>query len=69
VLRFKNLTEIVFRKRRTGVFLLDRMERGVADVEEIGAERKMRAVFFKNAEGKNANAFGLSDGVAEGRMR
>ena len=64
VLRFKNLTEIVFRKD-DGVFLLDRMERGVADVEEIGAERKMRAVFFKNAEGKNANAFGLSDGVAE----
>ena len=64
VLGFEDLAKIVFRKN-DGVFLLGGVKRGVADVQKIGAERKMRAVFFENAEGEDTDAFGLSDGVAE----
>ena len=49
VLGFKNLAEIIFRKNDC-VLLFGGVQRGVADVQQIGAERKMRAVFFENAE-------------------
>jgi hypothetical protein len=32
------------------------MQRGIAHVEEIGAERQVRSVFLKNAEGEQAGA-------------
>jgi hypothetical protein len=64
VFGFEDLAKIIFREN-DGELLLDGMERSIANVEKIGAKRKMRAVFFENAERKNADALGLSDGVAK----
>jgi hypothetical protein len=61
---FKDLAEVVGRED-DGVFLLDGVEDGEADVEEVSAEREMGAVFLDDAEGKDAGALGLVDGGDE----
>lgn len=61
---FENLAEIVFGEDERE-FLLRGLQGGVADVEEIGSEGQMRAVLFENAEGEEADTFGLGDGGAE----
>src|SRR4029077_5676320 len=55
VLGFCDLTKIVFREHDR-VFLLRGMECGIAHVEQVGAEREMRAVLLENSEGKKADS-------------
>src|SRR5207253_9965821 len=49
VARFGDLAEIVFGEDDC-VFLLGGMERGVADIEKIGAERQVGTVLLQNSE-------------------
>src|SRR6266576_2810865 len=58
VLRFKNLSEIIFWKN-DGEFLLGGMQRRKANVEEIGSQRKMRSMLLQNAEREQARSFRL----------
>jgi hypothetical protein len=55
---FKDLAEVVGRED-DGVLLLDGVEDGEADVEEVGAKRQVGAVFLNDAEGEDADALGL----------
>ena len=48
---FGDLSEIIFGED-DGVFLLGGVQRGVADVEQIGAQRQMRSVLLQDAEGQ-----------------
>src|SRR5262249_28239909 len=63
-----NLSKIVFGEYDR-VFLIGRVQRSVAHVEEIGAERKMRAVFLENAERKQADSLGAMNTFPEVRSR
>ena len=45
--------------------MLGRVQRGIANVEEIGAERKMRPVLFENAKGQQARSLGSMNAFAE----
>src|SRR6266478_3985770 len=60
VLGFKNLAEIIFGEDYR-IFLRRGLQRNVAHIQQISAERKMRSVFFQNAKGKKACALGLLD--------
>src|ERR1700746_1246378 len=64
VLGFEDLPEIIFRENN-GEFFFRGVQRGVANVDQIGAEGKMRAVLFQNAEGEDAGALGKFDGVVK----
>src|SRR5207253_2154785 len=64
VLRFEDLSEIVFGKH-DGIFLLSSVQCGVADVEQVGAERQVCAVLFQDAKRQDASASGLVDGLHE----
>ena len=66
--RFEDLAEVVFRKHHR-IFRGGGTQRGVAHVNEIRAQRQMRAVLFKNSERQQAKAFGLVDGLHEIRRR
>src|SRR5215469_14066305 len=44
-----------------GILLKRGVFGGVPDIEEIGAERKVRAMFFENAEGEQASSLRSSD--------
>ena len=60
----KDLAEVVIGKNDC-VFFLGSVERGIARVDEICAERQMRTVFFNDAEGQNARVLRLFDAVGE----
>src|SRR5882762_9373660 len=60
VLGFEDLAEIIFGKDHR-VFLRRSLQRNVAHIQQIGAEREMRSVLFQNAERKKARALGLLD--------
>jgi len=47
--RFEDLPEIVFGKH-DGIFLLRGIERDIAHIEQIVAQRQMRPVLFHDAE-------------------
>src|SRR5436190_16364605 len=64
VLRFKDLSEIILGKNY-GVFLLGGMQNRVADVEEIGSQRKMRPVFLNDSEREHATASRKRDAAEE----
>src|SRR5205823_4440992 len=64
MLRFEDLTKVVLGKDDR-VFLLGGVERGIAHVEQIVAQRQMRPVLLENAEGEQAGALGTRDGVLE----
>lgn len=64
VFGFEDLAEEILREDDS-VFLFGGVQRGVADVEQVRAEREMRAVLFENAEGEQASALGLGDGGAK----
>ena len=64
LLGFEDLAEIVFGED-DGVFLLDGVHHGEADIEEVGAERKMRTMLFDDADGEHADALRLVDGLHE----
>jgi len=66
VLGFENLTEIILGKN-DGEFLLGCAQGRVPNVEKVRAEGQMRAMLFQDAEGQQAGAFGLLDGIAEVR--
>ena len=55
VLGFGNLPEIIFRENNC-VLLLGTVQRGVAHVQQIGSERQMRAMLFKDAEWQQARS-------------
>ncbi len=55
VARFGDLSEIVFGKDHC-VLLLGRVKSGITHIEEVGAERKMRAVLFQDSEWKQAGS-------------
>src|ERR1700720_1454086 len=55
VLGFGNLSEIIFRENNC-VLLLGSVQRGVANVQQIGPERQMRAMLFKDAEWQQARS-------------
>src|SRR5258708_23694717 len=55
VLGFGNLSEIIFRENDC-VLLLGSVQRGVAHVQQIGSERQMRAMLFKDAEGQQTRS-------------
>ena len=59
-----DLTEIIFGEN-DGVFLLGGMQRGIADVEKIGAERKMRAVLLQDSEREQACSLGTANAFAK----
>ena len=63
---FENLAEVILRKN-DGELLLRRLQGRMAHIEEIRAQREMRAVFFKNAKRQQTSALGLLDGVAKVR--
>ena len=62
--RFGNLSEIILGED-DGVFLLGGVQRGIADVEQVGAEREMRSVFLQDAEGQQARALRAMNAFAE----
>ena len=62
--RFEDLPEVVFGED-DGVLLFHSVHHGEANVEQIGAERQMRSVLFDDAEGQNADALRLVDGLHE----
>src|SRR5205807_5895651 len=62
--RFENLPKVVLGKD-DGVFLLGGIEGGVAHVEQIVAQGKMRAVLLQYAEGEQARTLRPGDAVAE----
>src|SRR5882672_8315901 len=68
VLGLKNLAKIIFGKN-DGVLLLRGVQRRVAHVQEIGAEREMWAVLFQNAEWEQTRALRLLNRQAEVRCR
>jgi hypothetical protein len=62
--RFGNLPEVV-RGEHDRVFLLGGVQRDVAHVEQIVAERQMRPVLLHDAEGEQAGTLRTGDGVAK----
>src|SRR5215467_4631724 len=64
VLGFEDLAEIVLRKNDR-IFLFGGVQRGVADVDQVGAEREVRPVLLENAERQYAGSFCLLDALAE----
>ena len=62
--RFSDLAEIVFGED-DGVFLLGGVQRGVADVEQIGTERQVRAVLFEDSEGEQARSLRAANTFAK----
>ena len=62
--RFEDLAEVVLGED-DGVLLLHGVRHGEAHVEQVGAERQMRAVLFDDAEGQHADALRLVDGLHE----
>ena len=66
LLRFEDLAEVVLGED-DGVFLLHGVHHGEANVEQIGAERQVRAVLFDDAEGQHAHPLRLVDGLNEVR--
>jgi hypothetical protein len=64
VLGFGDLAEIVFGEN-DGVFLLGGVQRGITDIEKVGAERKMWAVLFQDSEGEQARPLGAMNSFAK----
>lgn len=64
MLSFENLPEIVLGEDH-GVFLLGRVYYCVTNIDQVGAERKMRPVLLDNAEGKHARSLRLLNGRNE----
>ena len=64
LLRFEDLSEVILGEN-DGVFLLDGVHHGEADIEQVGAERKMRAVLLDDADGEHADSLRLVDGLHE----
>ena len=64
VLRLKNLPEIIFRKNDR-VFLLRRIQRRVAHVQQIVAQRQMRSMFLQDAERQQTHTLTTRNGIAE----
>src|SRR3989442_567032 len=60
----EDLTEVILGKN-DGVLLLDGVKGGIADVEQIGAEREMGPVLFEDTEGKQARALSLLHAFAK----
>src|SRR5579863_4929950 len=64
VLGLGDLAEIVLRKDNR-ILLLCRVKRRMPYIEKIGAERKMRTMFFEDAERKQANSLRVVNAFAE----
>src|SRR6266699_1790811 len=64
MLRFEVLSEVVLGKD-DGVFLLGGVERGVSYVQQIVAQRQMRAMLLQDPEREQAGALRARDGVLE----
>ena len=64
LLGFEDLPEVVLGKDH-GVFLLNRVQRGEANVEEVSAQREMRTMLFDDAEGKQTDSLRLVNGLHE----
>jgi len=62
--RFCDLAEIVFGEDE-GVLLLGGVQRGITDIEQIGAERKMWTVLFQDSEGEQARPLGAMNSFAK----
>ena len=61
---FGDLAEIVFGED-DGVLLLGGVQRGVAHVEQIGAERQVRAVLLQDAEREQAGSLRAMNAFAK----
>jgi len=61
---FGNLAKIIFGKDNR-VFFLGSVQRGITDVQQIGAEREMRSVLLQDAEGKQAGSLRAMNAFAE----
>src|SRR4029077_18850689 len=55
---FEDLAEIIFRENKR-VLLLRRMQGNLANIDQVIAQRQVRAIFFQDSDGQNANALGL----------
>src|SRR6266851_2846039 len=64
VLGFGNLSEIIFRENDC-VLLFGSVQRGVAHVQQIGSERQMRAMLFKDAEWQQAGSLRSLNALAK----
>ena len=61
VFGLENLPEIIF-GINDGILLPGAVQRGVADVDQIGAERQLRPVLLENAERQHARALSFLNG-------
>ena len=64
MLRFENLAEIIFGENDS-VFLLRRMQRDITNIDQIGAERQLRSMFFENSKWQHTSALALLDAAGE----
>ncbi len=64
VARFENLSKIIFGEDN-GKLLLRGGERNVPDIEQVGAEREVGAVFFENSNRKYASELSPLYGIYE----
>src|SRR5690348_1456650 len=64
VSRFGNLAEVI-RREDNGVFLFRGVNGGVTDIDQIGADGQLRAVLLHDAEGKQAGALRLRNGMVK----
>ena len=61
---FGDLAKIIFGED-DGIFLLGGVQRGIADVKQVGAQRQMRTMLLKDAEGQQAGSLGTLDAFAK----
>src|ERR1700751_1175288 len=61
---FGDLPKVVFGEYER-VLLLSGVERSIANVEQVGAKWKMRAVLLENAEGKKTDSSGAVNAFSE----
>src|ERR1019366_3630182 len=64
LLRFEDLSEIVFRKNHR-ILLHDSVHHCKPHVDEVGPERKMRSMLLDDSERKQADTLGLMDSLHE----
>src|SRR5260370_25432254 len=64
VLGFGNLSEIIFRENDC-VLLFGSVQRGVAHVQQIGSQRQMRSMLFKDAEWQQAGSLRSLNALAK----
>ena len=66
VFGLENLAEVVLRKDHC-VLLVGSVQRGIAHIKQISAQRQVRAMFLQNAERQQACALGLLNSATKVR--